>query len=436
MPTSDAEFWRQLCERFRAAHSELYRSWFEQLPPGELHGGRIVIRVDDRDRAHYLREHCAAAFSGLAGKLTGHLVTVEFQTPKAPRSPQGKDAAVSSAALDADYTFDQFVVGSSNRLAHAACRAVCEQPGTVYNPLFVHGPSGLGKSHLMQATCAATAAAHPHLKIVYVSCETFINEFISAIESGKMEGFRERYRLADVLAIDDVQYLAKRETSQEEVFHTFNALFQAHRQIILSADAWPREIPTLEDRLISRFNWGLVAPIAPPDHETRRAILQKKARLRGYEVPDEILELIAERVDANIRLLEGALIKVVSQAQLNGEPLSRETAERMLDDLCGNQPSRLQIGDILDMVSDYYGIRLAEILGKKRTRAVVQPRQVGMYLARKLTSLSLEEIGGHFGGRDHSTVLHAQRAVEQMRKEDHTTEQALAVLSRRLIARR
>jgi chromosomal replication initiator protein len=288
----------------------------------------------------------------------------------------------------------------------------------------------------MQATCTEMVRRRPETVLVYVTCEKFVNEFVEALAANRMDEFRRIYRNADLLAIDDVHVLASRESSQDEFFHTFNALYQSRRQILLSADVSPVEIPTLEERLVSRFNWGLVAPIGPPDQETRRAILKRKAQLRGYRVPDDLLDMIAESVESNVRVLEGVLNRVVMQAQLLQEPPTRETVSITLEEFGARPARQLQISDILEMVSNYYGIRRADLLGKRRTRSIVQPRHVGMYLARKLTPLSLEEIGGHFGGRDHSTVLHAERSVEDLLKsDDRPTEQALTILTRRLLAK-
>jgi chromosomal replication initiator protein len=267
-----------------------------------------------------------------------------------------------------------------------------------------------------------------------MSCETFVNEFVRAIEDGTLPEFRNRARDTSVLVIDDVQFLANRESSQEELFHTFNVLYQNRSQIILSADARPTEIPTLEDRLVSRFNWGLVTQIDPPNRETRHAILAKKARLRGCEIPVEVLDFIAQRVDDNVRVLEGALTKLISEAQIADMPLTVETARRVLQDIHGFESRRLQVGDIIQQVAQHYGIKVAEILGRKRSRSIALPRQVAMYLTRKLTPLSLEEIGGHFGGRDHSTVLHAERTIEAEKSRDPAMADTLAKLSRQLLA--
>ncbi len=449
--------WGELLARVRSQHPDVYRAWFEMLQPAELRGGELRVVVEDPARARYLTEKCAGAFTDAAMSLTGHFVTLRFETV-APMvlSHNAHGTILKSMPLNPDYSFEQFVVGPSNRLAHAACRAVCSQPGTLYNPLFVHGPSGLGKSHLLQAIAMELGGSRPlaprpslngdspppgvvpeaPMSVIYVSCETFVNEFVRAIEVGGLQEFRDSARSADVLVIDDAQFLANRESSQEELFHTFNVLYQSRRQIILSADSAPADIPTLEDRLVSRFNWGLVAQIDPPNRETRQAILHKKARLRGCEVPDEVLDFIAERLESNIRLLEGALTKLISETQIGGKPMNLETARTVIDGFDGAGTRLLQIHDILDLVSKHYGVRLPDLTGRKRSRSVSHPRQVGMYLARKLTPLSLEEIGGHFGGRDHSTVLHAERVIDASRRHDRDTADLLTHLTNLLLTKR
>lgn len=427
--------WDQLLATLRAQRPELYRSWFEDLPPGVVEGGELRVEVPDAAQAQYLREQCGQAFTQATMGLTGYLLTVRFVPASAENtSVSVLLAPILSGSLDPDYTFDQFVVGPSNRLAHAACRAVCSQPGTLYNPLFIHGASGLGKTHLLHATCATLQQINPEGRYVYISCETFVNEFVKAIENGRLPQFRDAVRQADLLAIDDIQFLANRESSQEELFHTFNVLYQNRHQIILSADARPSDIPTLEDRLVSRFNWGLVTQIDPPNRETRHAILQKKARLRGTEVPDEVLDYIAQRVEDNIRVLEGALTKLISEQKIGGRPLSVDTARQTLGDFQGTEQRPLQVSDILQAVSQHFGVKLSELVGRKRSRSITVPRQIAMYLARKLTPLSLQEIGSHFGGRDHSTILHAERAIEAERQTNATTADTLTRLTRQLLA--
>lgn len=428
--------WDKLVETLRVRNPELYRNWFDELEPPTIAGGELCVVVPDQARAQYLREQCTRAFADAATGLTGYLLSVRFEVPTAGTT--GGTSVIKhvpAAPLNPDYTFEQFVVGPSNRLAHAACRAVCSQPGTLYNPLFMHGASGLGKTHLLHATCTELLRTNPNVKFLYMSCETFVNEFVRAIEDGSLVEFRNYAREADVLLIDDIQFLANRESSQEELFHTFNVLYQNRRQIILTADARPNEIPTLEDRLVSRFNWGLVTQIDPPNRETRHAILQKKARLRGCEVSADVLDYIAQRVEDNVRVLEGALTKLISERQIADKPLSVETARRVMQDFQGTETRPLQVGDILQLVSQHFGVKVSELLGRKRSRSIAAPRQVAMYLTRKLTPLSLEEIGGHFGGRDHSTVLHAERTIEAERTRDPQMADTLTHLTRQLLAR-
>lgn len=439
MPTNVDFSWDALLSALRAHFPDLYRTWLETLPPPTLQGGELVVVIDDPARMRFLRDTCAQAFVQTAMTLTGHLISVRFiSPPDAQPSPLASSAASSltQTPLSPDYTFEQFVVGPSNRLAHAASRAVCGQPGSLYNPLFIHGSSGMGKTHLLQATCAELLQRDPNAYIPYVSCELFVNDFVHAIETGQLPQFRERARRVDALVIDDVQFLANRESSQEELFHTFNVLYQSAKQIILSADSPPTEIPTLEDRLVSRFNWGLVTQIDPPNRETRQAILHKKARLRGCEIPDELLDFIAERVESNVRLLEGALTKLISETQIGGKPMTLDTARQVLDHFDGPPTHTLQVSDILEAVSTHFRVRLPDLIGRKRSRSISHPRQIGMYLARKLTPLSLEEIGVHFGGRDHSTVLHAQRVIESNRLKSKDAADTLAQLTNQLLARR
>ena len=437
MPTDDSLNWATLLQAVRADHPTLYRSWFDALEPGKLEGGELHISVNDPAWSHYLRDHCTQAFALSAMQMTGRLISVRFSGPTDQKhgTPATDANELIQIPLNADYTFDEFVVGPSNRLAHAACRAVCNQPGTLYNPLFLHGASGLGKTHLLQATCSELAGSNSGTKAIYVSCEAFVNEFVSAIETGDLQAFRNRVRHTDALIIDDIQFLANRESSQEELFHTFNVLYQSHHQIILSADSTPAEIPTLEDRLVSRFNWGLVVQIDPPNRETRQAILQKKARLRGCEIPGEVLDYIAESVESNIRVLEGALTKLIAESQLDGRPLTLETAREILPGFGSAHQRPLQVSDILEVVSNHFSIRLQELLGRKRTRSISFPRHVAMYLSRKLTPLSLEEIGMQFDGRDHSTILHAERNIETECKDNAETAETLARLTRELLAR-
>lgn len=434
MDGADSFSWDALLQTVQRDFPDLFRTWFHELEPALIESGELIIRVPDPIRGRYLREACTDAFIRAAMTETGHLVAARIECPTEP--PPLDDLRLTQLPLNADYTFEEFVVGPSNRLAHAAARAVCGQPGTLYNPLFIHGFSGLGKSHLMQAICAEFLRANPPLNVLYVSSETFVNDFVRAMGNARLQDLRDSIRRADALIIDDIQFLAHRESTQEEFFHTFNVLHQSRRQLIVSADSLPTAIPTLEERLISRFKWGLVAEIGPPDRETRQAILHRKAQLRGVEVANEVIDFIAERVPGNIRLLEGALTKLITESQVSGQPLTLLTARELLDGFNGDSQRALRIGDIIDAVARHFGVRIADIIGRRRNRSVSHPRQVGMYLARRLTAMSLEEIGAHFGGRNHATVLHAERAVESDRALDPRVADAVTQLTRQLQARK
>jgi chromosomal replication initiator protein len=333
---------------------------------------------------------------GLRGQLFGH-----------PRYPN----FLSDVLLNEEYVLENFVQGPSNELAMAAAQAVANAPGQAYNPLFLHGSVGLGKTHLLQAICHRILAKRPDARILYLSCETFVNQFISAVEAGELEDFRYRYRHVDMLLIDDIHFLARKERTQEEFFHTFNTLYNSRRQIVLSCDSPPREIPTLEDRLVSRFKWGLVAEIEQPDHETRIRIVRRKADRRGVALPEGVAELIADAVTTNVREIEGAVLRVIGLASLTKKPLTRELAEEALRDLIRPKERKVSLDTILRAVCEHYGVKPSDLIGKRRHRSVSQPRQVCMYLARRLTDLSLVEIGGQIGGRDHTTVIYANERV-------------------------
>jgi chromosomal replication initiator protein len=336
-------------------------------------------------------------------------------------------AAVQNAALTADgrqaltgkYTFDTFVVGAGNRFAHAAAKAVAEAPARAYNPLFIYGGVGLGKTHLLQAIGHHVLSHSPAARVMYVSSERFTNDLINAIRDDRMVEFRHRYRNVDVLAIDDIQFLAGKERTQEEFFHTFNTLHESSRQLIISSDRAPREIPTLEDRLRSRFEWGLIADIQPPDYETRVAILRKKAEKDHIAVPDEVAQYIAQRISSNIRELEGALSRLRAHAEMARTTISVDLAAEVLKELLPQARVRpVTIPAIQRAVSEFFGLRIEEMKAKRRTKGVAFPRQVAMYLCRELTDASLPRIGEEFGGRDHTTVMHACDRVKSALAED------------------
>jgi chromosomal replication initiator protein len=421
MATVDRSLWQRIVEQVVAEGGNLIRPWFTELEPISLEHGLLEIQAPGKREQEYCKRHATALFTEAAQAATGRLVGVCFLTRADvdEESAPGKYVGAVEVRLPEDrrrlcddYLFSSFVTGPCNRLAHAACQAVSESPGRTYNPLFLHGSVGLGKTHLLHATCHRILADNSNANICVLTCEEFVNDFIGAVERGQLLEFRYRYRHADLLAIDDIQFLAGHEQTQEEFFHTFNTLYQMQKQIILSGDRGPGEIPHLEERLISRFNWGLVARIDRPCYETRVAIVRKKARLRNVELPDDVVCFIAGTIDANTRELEGAIAKVQMLAAVTDRPHDLALAQEALGTAQVDAARReITIEDILNAVTTRYNVRLADLQSKKRSRSIALPRQVCMHLARNLTRHSLEEIGGYFGGRDHTTVLHADRTI-------------------------
>ncbi len=337
--------------------------------------------------------------------------------------------AAPTHGMNPRYTFESFVIGQNNQYAAAASKAVADAPAKTYNPLFLYGGVGLGKTHLMQSIGQAMLTKKRNLKVIYISSERFTNEFIDAIQNSSLVKFRKKYRLADVLLIDDIQFLAGKERSQEEFFHTFNALFDGHKQIVLSSDRPPSEIANLEHRLVSRFEWGLTAELQPPDIETRMAILHKKAEAMQIKLAPEIYEFLAKRIRTNVRRLEGALMRVASFASLSGKALTQDNVEHLLKDILQEEARRsVTIDQIQRRVAEHYDVRLADMTSKRRPANIAFPRQIAMYLARELTKSSLNEIGDAFGGRDHGTVLHAHRLVKKRVKDDEKTRQVVSML--------
>lgn len=338
-----------------------------------------------------------------------------------------------SATLNPKYTFQSFVIGNSNRFAHAASLAVAESPAKAYNPLFIYGGVGLGKTHLMHAIGHYILQENPKAKVVYVSSEKFTNELINAIKDDKNEEFRNKYRKVDVLLIDDIQFIAGKERTQEEFFHTFNALHEENKQIILSSDRPPKEIPTLEDRLRSRFEWGLIADIQPPDFETRMAILKKKADVEGLNVPNEVMVYIATKIKSNIRELEGALIRIIAYSSLTNRDVSVDLASEALKDIISNKESApVTVKTIQESVANYYNLRIEDLKSQRRTRNIAYPRQIAMYLSRKLTDMSLPKIGEEFGGRDHTTVIHAYEKISDSLNTDESLQHTVNDITKKL----
>ncbi len=427
MPKISVTIWNDILGHVQINHPLLVRGWFSMLEPQQVSGGVLEILATNDAQRRYLDEHCRFALSEAAQAATGRLVTISVSVRPADDDKDSRRKVFGTAGpdkltFDQDYTFDHFVTGPSNRLAHAAALAVADDPGRAYNPLFIHGAVGLGKTHLLQAICRAILENNPGTHCCYVSCESFVNQFMEAVEAGSLHEFRYRYRHVDVLVIDDVQFLAERERSQEEFFHTFNTLYQSQRQIILSAACPPKEIPSLEERLVSRFNSGLVALIDRPCTETRMAILQKKAKLRCIEAPEDVVRLIANRIDTNVRDLEGVLTRLDATSQAAGEPISLSMTEESL----GVSPGKpIRIPTILEAVASRFDVKVSDLQGKKRSRAITYPRHLSMYLARQMTGRSLEDIGGYFGGRDHTTVQHANRTIGKLADSDPSVRRLL-----------
>lgn len=437
MTRLDSAQWQRLMDYLRENHGPICRQWFEELEPVGMDSGWLEIQTATNVQQNYLQNKCLDPFNEAAQHATGALVGVKFVS-ESTRSSKPVATAVGGPAvprpvpdymvgehdvdqmvLSPDYSFDNFISGPNNRLAYAAAVAVADQPGTAYNPLFIHGGVGLGKTHLLQAICQKILNANPDYQILYVSCDAFMNQFFECVRSGKMSEFHQRYRHVDMLVIDDIHFLADKERSQEEFFHTFNELYQHNKQIVLSSDAAPNEIPKLEERLISRFNWGLVAQVGKPCFETRIAILKAKAQLRSVEVPDEVIELIASRIDTNARELEGAITNLIAHAKLQNLPIGIDLAREMLGaEAPAPRNNQVTLQAIIDAVTSFYNVKLQDLQSRRRHKSITEPRQICMWLARKNTRFSLEEIGGYFGGRDHTTVMHSIKTVDGRSETD------------------
>ncbi|MEW6770628.1 MAG: chromosomal replication initiator protein DnaA [Bacillota bacterium] len=412
-------------EKVVAKHS--FEKWLRPLRPVACNDNTIYFVVSDNFSRDWLTQRYAPllkqAFTQALGTELAVRFILENEEPFYTFCQARPDASTGASPLNPRYTFDTFVIGNSNRFAHAAALAVAEAPSRAYNPLFIYGGVGLGKTHLLHAIGQHILARNGNLKVIYITTEKFTNELIDALKLNETLKFREKYRNVDVLLIDDIQFLAGKERTQEEFFHTFNTLHEASRQIVISSDRPPKEIPTLEERLRSRFEWGLITDIHPPDLETRVAILRKKAQMENINVPDETLLYMADKIQSNIRELEGALVRTVAFAALTNSPLTPETAATILKDVFKiTRPRTITVDVIQEAVAKYYNIKPDDLKTKKRTRAVVYPRQIAMYLARELTDLSLPKIGEYFGGRDHTTVLHACEKITTELQSDLTLQ--------------
>jgi len=443
------DLWNDVSTRLREALNDTtYSTWFGEVDGEELNGERLVLAVPNDFTREWIEGHFLDLISATVRDVAGGERQVAFQvieTAQAQPAAQAIPAGVTPlpievtqrseiAGINPKYTFDSFVIGSSNRFAHAAALAVAEAPAQAYNPLFIYGHTGLGKTHLLHAIANFVTDHGGGLTCRYVTSETFMNDFINSLRDKRIEGFKTRYRTYDVLLIDDVQFFEHKERIQEEFFHTFNSLYEAGRQIVMSSDRPPRDISTLEDRLRSRFEWGLITDIQPPDLETRIAILRKKVKADQIEIRDpELLTFIASRVSTNIRELEGALTRVVAFASLTGRALSVDLAQDVLKDVFPQGESvQISIERIQELVCERFSVTHDELTGDRRSQNIVYPRQVAMYLSRELTDASLPKIGKEFGGRDHTTVIHATSKIARLIREDRSVYNLVQELTARV----
>jgi chromosomal replication initiator protein len=436
------DLWTEVSERLRAAlNDKTYRTWFSEAEGLDLSDESFVLAVPNDFTREWIESHFLGLIDAAVRDATGEerRVDLAVRHGDADGGEAGGPAIEVSEpsrveGLNEKYTFDSFVIGSSNRFAHAAALAVAEAPAQAYNPLFIYGGTGLGKTHLLQAIGHYIGEHSRDLSVCYVTSERFMNDFINSLRDKRIEGFKQRYRTFGVLLIDDIQFLENKERIQEEFFHTFNTLYEAGKQIVISSDRPPRQIATLEQRLRSRFEWGLMTDIQPPDLETRIAILQKKVRTDGIDVADpQLLTFIAGRVSTNIRELEGALTRVVAFSSLTGRPMTVDLARDVLRDVFPQgEAAQVSIERIQDEVSERFGVSKDELIGDRRSQNIVYPRQVAMYLSRELTDSSLPRIGRHFGGRDHTTVIHATSKIARLIREDRSVYNLVQELTARI----
>lgn len=472
MSNSATSLWESINQELKSLFpADLYEMWFNELKCLEQSESRIVLQAPNEFNAIWVENNYSDVIAQHARAFTGMPVAIEVETIQSTsektdasttashrdasvdvqkvstgnsqsRMPSGllsrtsdekQGRTIDPARLNPRNTFENFVVGSGNQLAHAASIAVANAPGRAYNPLFVYGETGLGKTHMMHAVAHQMLANNPSARIAYVSTEKFTNEFIRAIQENKLAKFRKYYRNVDALLIDDIHFLSGKESTQEEFFHTFNDLFESGRQIFLASDRPANEIERLENRLVSRFQWGLVTDIQAPDFETRVAIFRKKAAARGIQLEDSVVEFLAERVCRNVRRMEGALTRIASYNSLIDRQLNLDSVERLLSDLIQEEEAtKVTVEQIQKKVSDYFQIRYSDLIGRRRTSAIVVPRQIAMYVSRTLTSDPLKSIGEAFGGRDHGTVIHACKQVENMMDQDGSVKRAVDYLINQL----
>jgi chromosomal replication initiator protein len=413
-----------------------FETWLKPTKPILLEGNILTIEVPNEFARDWLESRYAPLLTTTIKELLEEDVELRFVTPEGGVSLKQSTTAPPSpqlSHLNPKYTFESFVVGESNRFAHAASLAVAEAPGKAYNPLFIYGGVGLGKTHLMQAVGQFVLKTHPDYRVCYVSSEKFTNELINAIRFNRTPQFRDTYRNVELLLVDDIQFFVGKESTQEEFFHTFNTLYESGRQIVISSDRPPKEIPTLEDRLRSRFEWGLITDIQAPDLETRIAILRKKASIEGWHLPNDVVVNIADQINSNIRELEGALIRVIAFASFHNKQVTLELTNEVLKDVISYSKSkRVTIPIIQQTVAEFFNIEISDLKAQRRTKTVTFPRQIAMYLIRELTDYSLPKIGEEFGGRDHTTVIHSYDKIQDLIKEDAEVDRIIKNLIHKL----
>jgi len=429
------ELWNKILETIKKELSpQAYNSWFSQTKVVKFDETELIISAPGDFCKDWLEKHYAIFIKDILKRIlnSDDNLKIEFRTadpkfsaparstarPKKKTKKEDTFFKNTSFLLNPKYTFDDFVVGNSNRFAHAACLAVAQSPAKAYNPLFIYGGVGLGKTHLIQAIGNYITQYNGKTRVLYISSEKFTNELINSIRDDRTVAFREKYRSVDVLLIDDIQFLAGKERTQEEFFHTFNTLYESNKQIVITSDRPPKDITTLEERLISRFEWGLITDIQPPDFETRIAILRKKGQLENLNVPDKVIEFIAEKIPSNIRQLEGALTKLTAYSTLTKKELSISSAQNILKDIIPLENKKISIDQIQKTVTSYYTIKVNSLVSKKRTKDIVLARQVAIYLSRELTDLSLNSIGEAFGRRDHTTIIHSYTKIKNKIEKD------------------
>ena len=447
---SEKEIWDKVLEIAQERISNTsYQTFIKDTQLSSLKNDEALILVSLPFNASWLNQRYSEIMQAIIYDVIGYEVKPHFISEdelasynnvntKEVQEPQVQHSSIDDKTWGKEQfnmhnTFDTFVIGPGNRFPHAASLAVAEAPAEAYNPLFIYGGVGLGKTHLMHAIGHHVLSNKPNAKVIYTSSEKFTNEFIKSIRDNETEAFREKYRKIDVLLIDDIQFIQNKEQTQEEFFHTFNELHQNNKQIVISSDRPPKEIAKLEDRLRSRFEWGLIVDITPPDYETRMAILQKKIEEENLDIPPEALNYIANQIQSNIRELEGALTRLLAYSKLQGKPITTElTAEALKDIIQSPKSKKITIQDIQKVVGQYYSVRIEDFSAKKRTKSIAYPRQIAMYLSRELTDFSLPKIGEEFGGRDHTTVIHAHEKIANDIKSDPTFKQEVENLEKEI----